>query len=69
MCRRLCLAEGEHVCLGARLKELDLKRPLADSVVLAYELVEAAIRSRPFPVMTAPNRRHVRRSGRSPGAS
>src|SRR4051794_26156656 len=36
------LAEREHVGLGAGLQERDLKRPLADHVVLAYELVQAA---------------------------
>src|SRR4051794_23175494 len=37
------LPEREHVRLGARLEERDLDRPLAHRVVLAHELVEAAV--------------------------
>src|SRR5687767_1890591 len=37
------LPERERVRLGAWLEEGDLERPLADRVVLAYELVHAAI--------------------------
>jgi hypothetical protein len=37
--RHLWLAEREHVRLGAGLEERDLKRPLADRVVLADELI------------------------------
>jgi hypothetical protein len=40
----LCaLSERERVCLGAGLEECDLERPLADGVVLAHELVHAAV--------------------------
>ena len=39
----LRLSEGEHVRLGAGLEERDLQRPLADRVVLAHELVQAAV--------------------------
>jgi hypothetical protein len=37
------LPERERVRLGAWLEEGDLERPLADGVVLAYELVHAAV--------------------------
>jgi hypothetical protein len=37
------LPEGEHVCLGARLQEGDLQGPVADRVVGAHELVQAAV--------------------------
>src|SRR5687768_3173406 len=37
------LAEGEGVGLGAGLEERDLQRPVADPVVLAHELVHAAL--------------------------
>ena len=37
------LPERERVCLGARLEERDLQRPLADRVVLAHELVQPAV--------------------------
>jgi hypothetical protein len=37
------LPERERVRLGAWLEERDLQRPLADLVVLAHELVEAAV--------------------------
>ena len=40
---RLWLSEGEHVRLGARLEEHDLQRPLADRVMLAHEMVQAAV--------------------------
>ena len=40
---RALLPERERVRLGAGLEERDLKRPLADRVVLAHELVEAAV--------------------------
>ena len=36
------LAESERLRLGAGLQERDLQRPLANLVVLAYELVHAA---------------------------
>lgn len=39
----LALPEGERVRLGARLEEGDLQRPVADRVVLAHELVQAAV--------------------------
>ncbi len=45
------LSEGEHVRLGARLEERDLQRPLADRVVLAHELVEAAVPEQAVPVL------------------
>ena len=45
------LAEREHVCLGAGLEERDLQRPLADPVVRAHELVEAAFPKRAVPVL------------------
>ena len=37
------LPERERVRLGAGLEERDLQRPLADRVVLAHELVQAAV--------------------------
>jgi hypothetical protein len=37
------LPERERVGVGAWLEEGDLQRPLADRVVLAYELVHAAV--------------------------
>ena len=37
------LPEREHVCLGAGLQEGDLQGPVADRVVRAYEVVEAAV--------------------------
>ena len=43
------LAEREHICLGAGLEERDLQRPLADSVVLTHELVEAAVPEQAVP--------------------
>ena len=39
----IALAERERVRLGAGLEEGDLQRPLADRVVLAHELVQAAV--------------------------
>ena len=45
------LAEGERVRLGAGLEERDLQRPLADSVVLPHELVEAALPEQAVPVL------------------
>jgi hypothetical protein len=41
-------AEREHVGLGAGLEERDLQRPLADSVVLAHELLELEAAARGF---------------------
>jgi hypothetical protein len=49
--RRLLLAEGERVGLGAGLEERDLQCPLADRVVLAYELVEPALSEQAVPVL------------------
>jgi hypothetical protein len=37
------LPEGECVRLGAGLVEGDLERSFADSVMLAYELIQAAV--------------------------
>jgi hypothetical protein len=39
----LALPECERVGLGAWLEEGDLQGPLADRVVLAHELVQAAV--------------------------
>jgi hypothetical protein len=39
----IALPECERVGLGAWLEEGDLQRPLADRVVLAHELVHAAL--------------------------
>jgi hypothetical protein len=44
------LAERERVRLGAGLEERDLQRPLTDPVVLAYELVQAALPKHAVPV-------------------
>lgn len=40
---RFASPEGERVSLGAGLEERDLQRPLADGVVLAYELVQPTL--------------------------
>jgi hypothetical protein len=45
------LAECEHVCLGAGLEERDFQCPLADAVVLAHELVHAAVSEQAVPVL------------------
>ncbi len=45
------LAECERVRLGAGLEERDLKRPLANPVVLSDELVEAALPEEAVPVL------------------
>jgi mannose-6-phosphate isomerase-like protein (cupin superfamily) len=45
------LPEGERVRLGAGVEERDLQRPLADRVVLAYELVKAAVPEHAVPVL------------------
>jgi hypothetical protein len=45
------LAECEHICLGTGLEERDLQHPLADRVVLAHELVEAAALDQAVPVL------------------
>src|SRR5918996_4386022 len=37
------LPERERVCLGAGLEERDLERPPLDRVVLAHQLVHAAV--------------------------
>jgi hypothetical protein len=50
-CFHLRLTEREHVRLGAWLKECDLKRPVADRIVLAYELVQAAVPEHAVPVL------------------
>jgi hypothetical protein len=52
LCRRLWLPERECVRLGAGLEEGDLQCPLADRVVLAHELVEAAVPKQAAPVLT-----------------
>ena len=44
------LPERERVRLGARLEERDLKRPLADRVALADQLVQAAVPQQPVAV-------------------
>jgi hypothetical protein len=44
------LAECERVRFGAGLEEGDLERPLADHVVLAHELVKAAVPEQAVPV-------------------
>ena len=49
--RHLWLSEREDVCLGAGLEERDLQRPLTDGVVLAHELVQAAIPEQAVPVL------------------
>jgi hypothetical protein len=41
--RNLWLSECKCIRLGASVEERDLERPLADGVVLAHELVEAAV--------------------------
>jgi hypothetical protein len=51
VCRHLWLPEREDVRLGAGLEERDLHRPLADRVVLAHELVEAAVSEQTVPVL------------------
>ena len=51
VCHRLWLPEREHVRLGAGLEEGDLQRPLADRVVLAHELVQAAVPEHALPVL------------------
>ncbi len=43
-------AERERVRLGAGLEERDLQRPLTDPVVLAHELVQAALPEQAVPV-------------------
>jgi hypothetical protein len=48
---RLWLSERECVRLGAGLEDGDLERPLADSVVLAHELVQVAVSEQPVPVL------------------
>jgi hypothetical protein len=45
------LAERERVRLRAGLEERDLQRPLADSVVLTHELVQAAVPEQAVPVL------------------
>ena len=45
------LPERERVRLGAGLEERDLQRPLADRVVLAHELVQAAVPEQAVPVL------------------
>ncbi len=45
------LPEREHVRLGAGLEERDLQRPLADPVVLAHELIQAAVAEQAVPVV------------------
>jgi hypothetical protein len=45
------LAEREHVRLDAGLEERDLQRPLADPVVLAHELVQAAVPEQAVPLL------------------
>jgi len=49
-CRHLWLPEREHVRLGAALEERDLQGPFADRVVLAYELVQAAVPEQAVPI-------------------
>ena len=48
---RVWLPEREHVRLGAGLEERDLQRALADRVVLAHELVQAAVAEHAVPVL------------------
>lgn len=48
---RWCLPERERIRLGAGLEEHDLKRPLANRVVLSHELVEAALPEQAVPVL------------------
>ena len=45
------LPERECVRLCAGLEERHLKRPLADRVVLAHELVQATVPEQPVPVL------------------
>ena len=42
--------EREHVRLGPGLEERDLERPLADRVVLADEVIQAAVPEHAAPV-------------------
>lgn len=42
-CRHLWLPERECVRLGAGLEERDLQGPFTDVVVLAHEMVQAAV--------------------------
>jgi hypothetical protein len=49
------LAERERVGLGAALEERDLQCPLADRVVLAHELVEAAVPEQAVPSLVDVN--------------
>jgi hypothetical protein len=49
--RTVGLAECEHVRFGAGLEERDLQRPLADRIVRAHELVEAAFPKHAVPVL------------------
>src|SRR5512133_2688505 len=44
------LPEREHVRLGAGLQEPDFKGPFAERVVLAHELVQAAVGEHAVPV-------------------
>ena len=45
------LPEREHIWGGAGLEERDLQRALADRVVLAHELVQAAFGEQAVPVL------------------
>lgn len=47
----IALPERERVRLGAWLEERDVQRPLADRVVLAHELVQAAVPEHAVPVL------------------
>src|SRR5688500_12383352 len=49
--RHLFLSEREGVRLGARVEERDLQRPLVHRVVLAHELVHAAVPEQAVPVL------------------
>ena len=48
--RAWALPESERIRLGAGLEERDLQRPLANLVVLAYELVDAGVLEQPVSV-------------------
>jgi hypothetical protein len=45
------LPERKDLCLRAGLEERDLQRALADRVVLAHELVQAAVAEHAVPVV------------------
>jgi hypothetical protein len=49
--RPFWLPEREHVPLGTGVEERDLQRPLPDRVVLAHELVQAAVSEQAVPVL------------------